>query len=160
MKEDSSELENSSLFAVSSKCFFCGYARHPRSRCPAREAECKGCGKVGHYQKVCKSTKANYKQTSSLSPNLLSSLTAAVGPLGLERALVSVNVNGKSLTALIDTGSSDSYISKDIPVKEKWKIIPSQSIINMASTSLTNQTAGHCNVNLDVKDCAYKSFKL
>nr|XP_045602721.1 uncharacterized protein LOC123760941 [Procambarus clarkii] len=35
------------------KCFFCGHTRHPRSRCPAREALCMNCKKKkSHYAKV------------------------------------------------------------------------------------------------------------
>ncbi|XP_063216425.1 uncharacterized protein LOC134527570 [Bacillus rossius redtenbacheri] len=50
---------NSPVTAASSsqKCFFCGFPRHPRSSCPAREATCKLCGKKGHYAKVCRSIK-------------------------------------------------------------------------------------------------------
>ena len=36
--------------AANSKCFFCGNARHPRSKCPAREATCNKCHKKGHFR--------------------------------------------------------------------------------------------------------------
>ncbi|XP_059844624.1 uncharacterized protein LOC132404485 [Hypanus sabinus] len=36
-------------------CYFCGQKKHPRQRCPAREATCSSCGKRGHFAKVCKS---------------------------------------------------------------------------------------------------------
>ena len=37
------------------RCFFCGQARHPRARCPAREAQCNTCAKKGHFARVCRS---------------------------------------------------------------------------------------------------------
>lgn len=40
-----------------SLCFFCGYKRHPRNQCPAREAMCMKCSKKGHYARVCRSMK-------------------------------------------------------------------------------------------------------
>ncbi len=37
-------------------CYNCGAEpSHPRSECPARNAECAKCGKIGHYAKVCRS---------------------------------------------------------------------------------------------------------
>ena len=31
-------------------CFICGGRRHPRSRCPARDVECRSRGKTGHLE--------------------------------------------------------------------------------------------------------------
>ena len=36
------------------KCFNCGYS-HGRRNCPAKEKECAGCHKIGHFIKVCRS---------------------------------------------------------------------------------------------------------
>ena len=36
-------------------CFFCGRSRHPRSQCPARDSQCRNCGKKGHWKEVCNS---------------------------------------------------------------------------------------------------------
>ncbi|KAA3682434.1 uncharacterized protein DEA37_0007583 [Paragonimus westermani] len=33
------------------KCFLCGYNKHPPSKCPAREALCRNCNKVGYFQR-------------------------------------------------------------------------------------------------------------
>ena len=35
------------------KCFFCGFERHPRHKCPAKNATCGNCGRKGHFAKVC-----------------------------------------------------------------------------------------------------------
>ena len=42
--ELSNDFSHSCSFSARS-CFFCGYTLHPRSKCPAREAFCKSCGK-------------------------------------------------------------------------------------------------------------------
>ncbi|XP_069957120.1 uncharacterized protein [Cherax quadricarinatus] len=38
--------------------FFCGFSRHPRPKCPAREAMCHKCHKKGHFPKVCHALKS------------------------------------------------------------------------------------------------------
>ena len=57
------EKDTSTINTISNtgKCYFCGYSKHPRFRCPAKDALCKGCGKKGHFQKVCQSTPAKSK---------------------------------------------------------------------------------------------------
>ncbi|XP_078075322.1 uncharacterized protein LOC144497758 [Mustelus asterias] len=46
------------------RCYFCGLAKHPRQRCPARTVLCSACGKKGHYAKVCR-TKPPSKHSSA-----------------------------------------------------------------------------------------------
>ena len=38
-----------------SQCYFCGNNRHPRIKCPAKDATCNHCGIRGHFAKVCRS---------------------------------------------------------------------------------------------------------
>ncbi|XP_072349524.1 uncharacterized protein [Scyliorhinus torazame] len=47
------------------QCYFCGQAKHPRKRCPARDATCSACGKKGHFAKVCHSTAASGSNTAA-----------------------------------------------------------------------------------------------
>ncbi|KAA3673289.1 uncharacterized protein DEA37_0015039 [Paragonimus westermani] len=42
---------DSNLAATIPKCFFCGYNKHPRSKCPPKESLCHNCNKVGHFQR-------------------------------------------------------------------------------------------------------------
>ena len=56
---ESNSNSDSTLAAVTgAKCYFCGYSKHPRPRCPAREATCKKCQKKGHFANVCRSSPA------------------------------------------------------------------------------------------------------
>ena len=50
-----SHTEENILAAANSKSYFCGYQRHPRLKCPAKEATCKNCGKKGKFQRICRS---------------------------------------------------------------------------------------------------------
>ncbi|XP_059819322.1 uncharacterized protein LOC132390793 [Hypanus sabinus] len=64
---DSTSSPNPTTAAARQKtvlCYFCGVGKHPRRRCPAREATCSSCGKRGHFAKVCKSKlRAEYSGT-------------------------------------------------------------------------------------------------
>lgn len=139
-------------------CFFCGFNRHLRSLCPARDATCNACGKKGHYQKVCKSSKSS-RLSASVNP-IISTLRIAAAPSCLQEMIVIVYVNDIRLQCLIDTGSSESYISKSIVDQQHWKTFPSCTKISMASTALTKSTFGHCFVNIQYKNLTYEKFKL
>ena len=137
-------------------CFFCGYPRHPRSKCPAKDAICKGCNKKGHFLKVCRTSKVKTRSTNSI----LSSLTLAASPRSLSLAVTQVLVNDIPLQALIDTGSTESFVSSSVTRRYKWPIVPSQNTITLASTSCTSITTGHCFVNVAFKNKVYHRFRL
>lgn len=143
--------------AIFQKCYLCGYRKHPRSKCPAREATCDLCGKWGHFQKACQSSK---KKTVATSSSLFSTMTAAAEPESLKRAMIKVTVNGKNLTSLVDSGSSESYIDAQVAKDQKWFVIPSTRVISMASLTLKTQTQGHCNVKLTYKSKCYENVRL
>ena len=90
------------------RCYFCGLSKHPRIRCPARDAVCNFCSEKGHFQKVCKSFKQT--KTKTFASAILSSVTSAAAPNSLSTTVINVLINGYPLNALVDTGSSDSYI--------------------------------------------------
>ena len=50
------------------KCFFCGNARHPRKRCPARDATCNNYQKKGNFAIVCRSDRAPPSSASIAMP--------------------------------------------------------------------------------------------
>ncbi|MGL4482017.1 MAG: RNase H-like domain-containing protein, partial [Lactococcus garvieae] len=152
-------LTDLNISAVTSACFFCGYKRHPRSQCPAREAICKTCGKKGHFHKVCKSATLR-KPIPHLPVSSISSITLAASPGGLSNAVTNIMVNDVPLQALIDTGSTESYISQTAVIVHNFKVEQSQTIISMASTHLTARTLGHCNVSIKHKNSYYPCVKL
>ena len=54
------------------KCWNCGNDRHPKSQCPAKDVICYGCGKKGHFGRLCRNPKHANKATaaSMLYPTL------------------------------------------------------------------------------------------
>lgn len=165
-----------------SVCYFCGRASHPRPRCPARNTVCYKCGRKGHFAIVCKSTRGAAKHrptsasTSVLDTMATSNFSAALTNYGQEtaattssislaaanpphHATIPVRVNNVSVKALIDSGSTSSFLHPDIVEQLAINTYPSQDNIVMASSHIS-KTLGHCFVNLDVQNNSYTQFKL
>lgn len=108
-------------------CYFCGNKRHPRHSCPARDATCSNCGKRGHYKKVCRSSPSASASaaTTSNSPTLATTCSSTSSAVN---ATVSITVVGKTCNALVDTGSSETFISKAIAEKCSLVIRPSSKV--------------------------------
>ncbi|XP_014294137.1 uncharacterized protein [Halyomorpha halys] len=89
------------------KLYFCGRQRHTnRRQCPALNDTCERCQKTGHWQVVCKSPKTVNTKAHPSSAALIAALAV------LDEATVPVQVNRTSTFALIDTGSSETFISQ------------------------------------------------
>lgn len=52
-------------------CNYCGYNYHPRTACPARNAECFKCKIKGHFSRTCKKSFDNQKINSEKKLNIL-----------------------------------------------------------------------------------------
>lgn len=135
-------------------CYFCGGSLHVnRKNCPAVDATCHNCSRKGHFAKVCQSSKKNPSLSTIFKPSLCA-ITAACPP-SLNHASLPVLVNGMKLTALIDSCSSNSFISEkafhvlNIPLK------PSNKKVSMALTSMESYIIGHCNLNVVVSGQTY-----
>ncbi len=48
--------KNSMEVSGGKRCQFCGGYPHPRDKCYARNTKCRKCSKIGHIEKVCRST--------------------------------------------------------------------------------------------------------
>lgn len=149
------------LASTSTKCYFCGGSRHPRYKCPAKDATCNVCSKKGHYGKVCKSK--HQKSINSLAPSQNDNLVAimsAASPSCLKKAVVKVYINGIKAEALIDTGSSESFINHSFVCKHRMKVIPGGGTVSMASTTLSSSIVGHLIVDLKLQEHSYMQCKL
>lgn len=147
-------VKEATVAALNSKCFFCGLGRHSRQSCPAKDAICHGCGTKGHYQKVCRKSKTFDLQKSS---NKFSNCVASL-PSSLGKALVTVIINGSRAHALVDTGSSASFLDLKTVRKLNIPIIPGRSEeVSMASTNLRSSVKGSCIINLKLQDHVYEN---
>ncbi|XP_054259721.1 uncharacterized protein LOC128984427 [Macrosteles quadrilineatus] len=141
--------------SLNQTCYFCGFKKHNRAVCPAKEAICRGCGIKGHYQKVCRKSKT---PTSRVKASVHQSNCIASVPSCLSKAVVPVQLNGVDAYALIDTGSSGSFINQSSALRFNIPVIPCNGgEVSMASTTLRSSIKGYCKINLKLQDHTYKN---
>lgn len=139
-----------------SRCFFCGGSRHNREQCPAKNAKCLKCHKHGHFAKVCRSAAFS---ASAVNNATLGAVVAASSDL-LRRATMYILIDGEGADALIDTGSSESFISHKIAKERKLKVFPASGNVTMASSALSTSVRGCCVVDINVKGEYYRNTRL
>ena len=115
-----------------SKCPNCGKGfPHDRSNCPARNATCNKCGKLGHFQAVCRSS-TRVKEVFSDNSEALDAVY--IRDLANHRAgrndswLVTLQLNGQPVTFKLDTGADVTVIPMGVlrRQREKTKLYPAQ----------------------------------
>ena len=143
-------------------CFFCGNNKHPRSRCPAREATCLKCSKKGHFAKVCRANQSTQKSkvsAATCSPLLVTVPTSTTKSLSKSSATVSMN--GFQVTVLFDSGSSESFIHPDLVKKTGLTVYPPSGTVSMAtSTSSSAKVSGACVIDLSYQGRKYEALRV
>lgn len=90
-------------------CSRCGRGNHPRQQCPARDAECHKCHKLGHFERLCRT-----KSVAEVrDPEPLDDF-AYLNTVGSDRSAmwtVTVSVNGRPSQFKVDTGAEVTVIS-------------------------------------------------
>ncbi len=166
-----------SRFGVGQFCFFCGGARHSRSMCPARDAACNKCGKKGHYSKVCnsatgkvslgKSSKQSAAADSTPTRGVdstqtawMAATTASNSTSTTAKSTVTVEIDGTKLTALVDSGSTDSFIRDDLIQRLGLVVHPSKDQVYMAASTLSAKITGYCVTTIGLNGDSYGGVRL
>ena len=98
-------------------------------------------------------------QSTSASTAVIASASRSL-PYCLTKALINAHVNNLSVSALIDTGSSDSFLDYDFALANNFKIFPTLGKVSMATTSCSSTIKGYCLVNLKLLNKEYVNFKI
>ena len=72
---------------------------------------------------------------------------SAAAPQSLVKSMTLVSIDGLKAKALIDSGSSESFIHPELVKSAAHHIHPSSSTISMATFSLAMKVTGYCFVN-------------
>lgn len=128
----------------------------------SKESICNHCSKKGHYAKVCHSKSTvglhNTNHPDSTSSATVATISAA-SPSCLEEAVIKIEINKKSAEALIDTGNSESFLSKSFVQRHNLAVTPGNGLVSMASTSLCSNITEYCLVNMKLKEHGYIKVK-
>ena len=117
---------------------------------------CRQCSKKGHFAKVCRSnptTPGRDGITSATFPTL-AAVSSRTPPVLLKSSTM-VTINGEEVRALVDSGSTESFIHSNLVKKLNIKSQASPTAISMAQSSLSAQTLGYCIVNLVLNEKLY-----
>ncbi|XP_067939953.1 uncharacterized protein [Watersipora subatra] len=97
-----------------SRCSRCGREpSHPRRDCSARDAECRKCRKVGHYQKQCRSR--TIQEVIETPGDLLFKGEFRIGQLTVDAWKAEIEVNGHNTSFKLDTRADGTVISDKVP---------------------------------------------
>ena len=161
IQDDSS---SNSCATSSSKCFFCGNGRHPRNKCPARNVTCHKCSKSGHFGKVCRTfpkSAAMAESTTSTTNTTSQPLLSVISVASMSGATVPIKLDNQEVHAMVDSGSSDSFIHPPLVDKLslKKKLFSGENVY-MASSTLTSTIRGKCVASITMNGGVYNNVPL
>ena len=93
------------------------------------------------------------------SPTICAMGMLAIFPPGLSHAAVTVTINGHELTALIDSCSSNSFISEDSVKQLGLEIQPYSRTFSIALTTMNTSITGCCTITLMLGDNVHNGIR-
>ncbi len=124
-------------------------------RIPAQDAVCSNCHKKGHFRKVCRGG-----APPSGNRSICSSIIVTAVPQSLAKSIVLVNIGGLKAKALVDSGSSESFIHLGLVKSASLRTLPSSSTISMAASSLACKVVGCCYTDVVLDGRTYNNVRL
>ena len=115
------------------KCKRCGANQlHKKFQCPAQRSKCFKCGSDGHFVRQCCSRfkRSNYSIVSNDNDVAVINDTAGVPDI----VNVRIVVNNVAAKALIDTGSTLSYVNQKFAIENRFQLSNENNEIGLAVT--------------------------
>lgn len=150
---------SAATYARRRKCFFCGGQVHLRKNCPALEEICQLCNKKGHLASVCRSS-SRTTNSATTQKDISSCIIMAASPSSLRNATVPAYIKGIRAEALLDTGSSVSFINDSFSRLCGLKTKPCNQTISMASLNHISTVEGQTFQTINIGDHKYDNVNL
>ena len=140
----------------SQKCYFCGNSRHPRYACPAKDATRDMCQKKGHFAKLCQSPPSTHSSNVAAAMPKLAPITCktpsrpitSIVPNCLTQAQLPISINNVPLVALVDSGSSETFIDYLFCIAIHLMVERKQQKIELAADLIEAETHGQLTFTL------------
>lgn len=150
------------------RCFYCGgNTSHRRVKCPAFNAQCQLCSRKGHFANVCRSINATNNAVTaeesavdSDDSEVAANAISAASPSSLSKATIPVTLNNYHADALIDTGSSVSFINEKIARLMQLKQKPHKQTITLASQNNVTFVRSVCFATITMNKYSHKNRPL
>ena len=144
------------------RCNCCGYNSHdPRNRdsCPAKDELCHKCQRIGHFQKVCRSSRKKSSTAAAAFMPTLGSVIAATEPLR-DKSKTPVTLAGDEFSGLVDTGAEFSFVHPKVVQSKSLRVYPGGCTVSMANTSFHSKSMGVCREKFTVRGHEYQGLEL
>ena len=143
-------------------CQWCGRDRHSRVNCPAKDAKCHQCGKIGHFQSVCRSGKPPPSKQGKVhevdgaggyDDSFLDEIPflGEVGETDKRYWSADVQVNGNETHFKLDTGAAVSVLSDSTPWLDRSILQPTSKKLHGAGGKVLT-VIGQMEANLQYHD--------
>ena len=140
-------------------CGYCGNRAHSRHMCPARDAECHHCGMVGHFSKVCLKKAKSQSQKKYTTATLFKPSLCAI-PDNLAKSASTCIIKDKRFGVLIDSCSSDSFISGNAISQLNIPVRSCKQEIRLASSDKSVGLTGYCTMDIKLHGRKYSNVSL
>ena len=182
-EEITNQVEHTVSAAVSAgkTCRWCGNNKpHEFKNCKARSQVCFKCGEKGHYGRACHLQKKafskiqsnrsswqnktrNLNRTAALEEEAF--MLCAAEPMIMKehepvKVVVSVNIQGQSYQALLDTGSSKNFIHHGLARRFQTKSVGEVFKVAMAQSTRNCMVSIKCSLNVFLYGVEYESVEL
>ena len=151
------------------KCWNCGRHKHDNIKdCPAREETCFRCNKRGHYAKYCRggAPPRKFQPSKKYSGAMVTQDTSEFPVLATLKtpdnrpSIVEILIEDETADAMVDSGSSDSYISESCQEEHRLLKHPMYSEVSLASSPYVAKIYSYVLADIQVNKRNYPKVKL
>ena len=139
------------------KCSRCGRERHPREKCPARDAQCHNCNRRGHYSAQCRQrTVSTVQDRDTIDSAFLDTVSNEEKNVWTSN----LTINGKQIPFKLDTGAEVTAVSQ-----ETWQMLgkpalqrPNKHLFGPAQQPLAVLGYFHCHLSHKGREASHQAF--